>query len=82
MIAGPDSVIASPMITKMPVPMIAPSPSAVRSSAPTARRSSVCVSCVSSTSRSIGLVANTPRRSATAARWSSPIRCTHRLPVD
>src|SRR4051794_13542662 len=38
-IAGPESPIPSPMITKMPVPMIAPRPSAVRSSAPTARRS-------------------------------------------
>ena len=33
-IAGPESPIASPMITKMPVPMIAPIPSAVRSSTP------------------------------------------------
>ena len=38
-IDGPDSPIASPMITKMPVPMIAPMPSAVRSSTPTARLS-------------------------------------------
>jgi hypothetical protein len=30
-IDGPEVVIASPMITKMPVPMIAPRPSAVRS---------------------------------------------------
>ena len=35
--AGPDWVIASPTITKIPVPMIAPMPSAVRSRAPTAR---------------------------------------------
>jgi hypothetical protein len=41
--AGPDSLIASPTITKMPVPMIAPMPSAVRSSAPT-----VLLSCVPS----------------------------------
>ena len=32
MIAGPASPIASPRMTKMPVPMIAPMPSAVRSS--------------------------------------------------
>jgi hypothetical protein len=37
-IAGPESPMASPMMTKMPVPMIAPRPSAVRSRAPTARR--------------------------------------------
>src|SRR5688572_24612625 len=61
-IEGPEVAIASPMITKMPVPMMAPRPSAVRSSAPTARRSSVLFSCVSSTSRSTGLVAKSPLR--------------------
>jgi hypothetical protein len=35
--AGPESPIASPMITKIPVPITAPIPSAVRSSVPTAR---------------------------------------------
>ena len=39
--AGPESPIASPMITKIPVPMIAPMPKAVRSRAPTARLSCV-----------------------------------------
>src|SRR3954462_11742106 len=57
-IAGPESVIASPMITKMPVPMTAPMPSAVRSSAPTARRRRV-PSAVSIRS-SVGLVASGP----------------------
>src|SRR4051812_1735370 len=37
MIDGPASPIASPLITKMPVPMMAPMPSAVRSRTPTAR---------------------------------------------
>ncbi len=36
-IEAPVWLIASPMMTKMPVPMIAPTPSAVRSSAPTER---------------------------------------------
>ena len=38
-IDGPESAIASPMMTKMPVPMMAPSPSADRSRRPTTRRS-------------------------------------------
>ena len=38
-IDGPESVIASPMMTKIPVPMMAPSPSADRSRSPTTRRS-------------------------------------------
>ena len=59
-IDGPEVVIASPMITKMPVPMIAPRPSAVRSSAPTARLSCVSLSWVCLTRTSIGLVAKTP----------------------
>src|SRR4051794_3003355 len=58
MIAGPESPIASPRITKMPVPMIAPMPSAVRSSSPTARRSWPASTSVSATSRSTGFVAN------------------------
>src|SRR3954453_9165644 len=62
MIAGPASPIASPMITKMPVPMMAPSPSAVRSSAPTARCSLCSESSVSATSASTGLVLNSPSR--------------------
>ena len=37
--AGPASPIASPRMTKIPVPMIAPMPSAVRSKRPTARLS-------------------------------------------
>ena len=65
-IAGPESPIASPMITKMPVPMMAPMPSAVRSSAPTALRSFVPSSPVSATSRSTSLVANRPPRTAAA----------------
>src|SRR4051794_1491772 len=36
--AGPLRLMASPMITKMPVPMMAPRPIAVRLTAPTARR--------------------------------------------
>src|SRR3954452_13429374 len=65
MIAGPESPIASPRITKMPVPMTAPMPSAVRSSSPTARRSWLLASCVSATRRSTGLVANrSPLRDA------------------
>src|SRR3954453_16227369 len=62
MIAGPASPIASPMITKMPVPMMAPSPSAVRSSAPTARSSWCSASSVSPTSASTGFVTNSPWR--------------------
>ena len=61
-IDGPEVVIASPMITKMPVPMIAPRPSAVRSRAPTARLSWVSLSSVSLTRTSIGLVAKRPLR--------------------
>ena len=37
-IAGPASPIASPRMTKIPVPMMAPRPSAVRSNRPIARR--------------------------------------------
>src|SRR3954463_5123797 len=75
MIAGPESPIASPMTTKMPVPMIAPSPSAVRSSRPTTRLSDAPFSSVSRTSAAVSLVAKRPlRRSgaeaeATAARF-------------
>ena len=54
--AGPESPIASPMITKMPVPMIAPRPSAVRSRVPTARLRPL--SSFSSTTVSTSLVAN------------------------
>ena len=57
--AGPDLPIASPMITKMPVPMIAPMPSAVRSSVPTARLNPV-LSDASSCSASADLRANSP----------------------
>src|ERR1700710_921378 len=55
MIAGPESPIASPRITKMPVPMTAPMPSAVRSSSPTARRSWLEASFVAATKGSTGL---------------------------
>ena len=58
-IAGPARPIASPMMTKIPVPMIAPIPSAVRSSAPTERWSPVWSS-ASGTSWSVGLRANVP----------------------
>src|SRR5690349_11277300 len=60
MIAGPESPIASPRITKMPVPMTAPMPSAVRSSRPTARLSELPDSSVSATRRSTGLVSKRP----------------------
>src|SRR3954454_5635190 len=66
MIPGPASLIASPVITKMPVPTTAPSPRAVRSSVPMARRS-CWPSLVSSMSRSVGLVASGPGGEATAA---------------
>ena len=59
MIAGPDLPIASPMMTKIPVPMIAPMPSAVRSRAPTDRDSERALSSVSATTASVGL---TPKR--------------------
>src|SRR3954463_8260169 len=62
MIAGPESPIASPMTTKMPVPMIAPRPSAVRSSRPTTRASDAPFSSVSRTSVSVSLVAKRPLR--------------------
>ena len=78
MIDGPEVVIASPMITKMPVPMIAPRPSAVRSSAPTARRSSCSFSCVSSTSRSTGLVAKIPVRVLVAIARAPVLSWTRR----
>jgi hypothetical protein len=65
-IPGPDSAIASPMITKIPVPMIAPIPRAVRSSAPT-DRASRDPSAVSS-SCSMGLVAKGPGRATVAIR--------------
>ena len=62
MIAGPESPIASPMTTKMPVPMMAPRPSAVRSSRPTTRASDAPFSSVSRTSVSVSLVAKRPLR--------------------
>ena len=62
MIAGPESPIASPMTTKMPVPMMAPRPSAVRSSRPTTRCSDAPFSSVSRTSASVSLVAKRPLR--------------------
>jgi hypothetical protein len=67
MIDGPASPIASPMMTKMPVPMTAPMPSAVRSRTPTARLSPCSGSMrVSSTRRSVGLRAKSPGRGAVA----------------
>lgn len=59
--AGPDTPIASPMITKMLAPMIAPRPSAVRSKAPISRFSEASRFLVSASSASIGLRANGPR---------------------
>src|SRR3954463_3689420 len=62
-IDGPEREIASPMITKMPVPMMAPMPSAVRSSTPTARfRPSSPL--VSRARYAVGLRANGPGRVA------------------
>src|SRR3982750_3160017 len=58
-IDGPERAIASPMITKMPVPMIAPMPSAVRSSTPTARFSPSSP-LVSRARCSVGLRAKSP----------------------
>src|SRR3954447_11511990 len=78
MIAGPESPIASPMTTKMPVPMIAPRPSAVRSRRPTTRASDAPFSSVSRTSASVSLVANRPLRppgcEAVAIGLSLPLR--------
>src|SRR4051795_8667391 len=89
MIAGPESPIASPRITKMPVPMTAPMPSAVRSSSPTARRSWLLASCVSATSRSTGLVSKRPPRCDAAPMSAScsdhhyrPPRALHELERD
>src|SRR4051794_6472179 len=59
-IAGPLRLMASPMITKMPVPMMAPRPIAVRLTAPTALRRPPPAP-VSSTSWSVGLRAHGPR---------------------
>src|SRR3954462_8025883 len=64
-IDGPDRAIASPMITKMPVPMIAPMPSAVRSSTPTARFSPSSP-LVSRARCSVGLRAKSPGRAVAA----------------
>src|SRR4051794_26846548 len=64
-IDGPERAIASPMITKMPVPMIAPMPSAVRSSTPTARFSPSSP-LVSRARCSVGLRANNPGRAVVA----------------
>src|SRR3954470_3835954 len=69
-IDGPESPIASPMITKIPVPMIAPMPSAVRSSTPTARLSPSSP-LVSRARCSVGLRANGPGRVALAIDSSS-----------
>ena len=77
-IAGPESPIASPMMTKMPVPMIAPTPSAVRSSAPTERRSRV--PSAASSSCSLGLVTKAPGRATVAIalpRYPRRVRLSH-----
>src|SRR5689334_6844464 len=71
-IDGPVLPIASPTITKMPVPMTAPIPSAVRSSSPTARFSALPRSSVSPTS-CLGLLrANGPGREIVAMSGFSP----------
>ena len=59
--AGPETPIASPMITKMLAPMIAPRPSAVRSNAPISRFSEASLYFVSASSASIDLRAKGPR---------------------
>src|SRR4051812_40445408 len=88
MIAGPESPIASPRITKMPVPMTAPMPSAVRSSRPTARLSELLSSWVSATSLSTGLVSKRPPRCATpmsaprSDHHYRPPRALHELQRD
>src|SRR4051812_12128613 len=79
MIAGPESPIASPRITKMPVPMTAPMPSAVRSSRPTARFRELLASSVSATSLSTGLVSKRPPRRADAP-MSAPRSDDHHRP--
>ena len=61
-IDGPDVVIASPMITKMPVPMMAPRPERGQVERADGAAQLGSFSWVSSTSRSIGLVANIPLR--------------------
>src|SRR3954465_12361486 len=70
-IDGPESEIASPMMTKMPVPMIAPMPSAVRSRTPTARLSPASSSDVSRMRCSVGLRAKSPGRAVVAIDSSS-----------
>src|SRR4051812_34013339 len=83
-IDGPASPIASPMMTKMPVPMIAPMPRAVRSRTPTARwRPSSPL--VSRARYSTGLRANGPGGdavaidiSSSAAGWCNPFARTRR----
>src|SRR3954447_1012172 len=79
MIAGPESPIASPRITKMPVPMTAPMPSAVRSSRPTARLRELLASSVSATSLSTGLVSKSPPRRV-ATPMSAPRSDHHYRP--
>src|SRR3954464_13893976 len=73
-IDGPESPIASPMMTKMPVPMMAPMPSAVRSSTPTARLSPSSP-LVSRARCSVGLRAHGPGRVAVAIPSSSAAGC-------
>jgi hypothetical protein len=58
MIAGPVSPIASPMITKTPVPIVPPIPRATMSSEPTPFFSCSLRSSVSAISRSGDFVAN------------------------
>jgi hypothetical protein len=65
MIAGPESPMASPRMTKIPEPMMAPMPSAVRSRVPIARRSPD-PDVDSSVRRSNDLVANRSERVETA----------------
>jgi hypothetical protein len=73
MIDGPASPIASPMMTKIPVPMTAPIPRAVRSRTPTARLSPCSGSAsVSRMRTSVGLRAITPARVAVAMEVACP----------
>jgi hypothetical protein len=69
-IRGPESAIASPMMTKIPVPITAPMPRAVRSSAPTARRR--VVSSAVSISRLLGCVTKGPGFVTTAMAGGLP----------
>src|SRR5437868_2514382 len=75
MIDGPAWPIASPMMTKIPVPMTAPMPRAVRSRTPTARLSPCSGSAVASRmSASWDLRAKGPGRATVAIGDRMPVR--------